>query len=85
MNFGALVSALGPRLVMSLKIFFRLQAIVESSEKQLSLNEIYNWFQSTFAYFRRNAATWKVGQNPRAFVYKQISTLHPWKMIRNGC
>lgn len=27
---------------------------------QLTLNEIYNWFTRTFAYFRRNAATWKV-------------------------
>ncbi|VDO99877.1 unnamed protein product [Soboliphyme baturini] len=35
------------------------QAIMESKEKQLTLNEIYNWFQDTFAYFRRNAATWK--------------------------
>ena len=33
---------------------------MDSKEKQLSLNEIYNWFQSSFAYFRRNAATWKV-------------------------
>lgn len=36
------------------------QGIIESPEKQLTLNEIYNWFQNTFAYFRRNAATWKV-------------------------
>ncbi|XP_056304913.1 forkhead box protein P1a isoform X2 [Danio aesculapii] len=35
------------------------QAILESPEKQLTLNEIYNWFTRTFAYFRRNAATWK--------------------------
>ncbi|XP_078676859.1 forkhead box protein P1-like isoform X15 [Branchiostoma floridae x Branchiostoma belcheri] len=35
------------------------QAIIESPEKQLTLNEIYNWFTRTFAYFRRNAATWK--------------------------
>ncbi|XP_037087425.1 forkhead box protein P4-like [Pollicipes pollicipes] len=35
------------------------QAIVESPDKQLTLNEIYSWFQNTFAYFRRNAATWK--------------------------
>uniref|UniRef100_A0A182U3H2 Fork-head domain-containing protein n=1 Tax=Anopheles melas TaxID=34690 RepID=A0A182U3H2_9DIPT len=35
------------------------QAIIESPEKQLTLNEIYNWFQNTFCYFRRNAATWK--------------------------
>ncbi|XP_076840726.1 LOW QUALITY PROTEIN: forkhead box protein P1a [Brachyhypopomus gauderio] len=35
------------------------QAIFESPDKQLTLNEIYNWFTRTFAYFRRNAATWK--------------------------
>ncbi|XP_047735552.1 forkhead box protein P2-like isoform X7 [Hyalella azteca] len=35
------------------------QSIVESPDKQLTLNEIYSWFQTMFAYFRRNAATWK--------------------------
>ncbi|KAM9376032.1 forkhead box protein P4-like [Pholidichthys leucotaenia] len=35
------------------------QAIMEASDMQLTLNEIYNWFTRTFAYFRRNAATWK--------------------------
>uniref|UniRef100_A0A3P8VGQ9 Fork-head domain-containing protein n=1 Tax=Cynoglossus semilaevis TaxID=244447 RepID=A0A3P8VGQ9_CYNSE len=35
------------------------QAIMESSDMQLTLNEIYNWFTRSFAYFRRNAATWK--------------------------
>uniref|UniRef100_UPI0037E8ED66 forkhead box protein P2-like n=1 Tax=Semicossyphus pulcher TaxID=241346 RepID=UPI0037E8ED66 len=35
------------------------QAIMETSDMQLTLNEIYNWFTRTFAYFRRNAATWK--------------------------
>ncbi|CAL8078311.1 unnamed protein product [Orchesella dallaii] len=35
------------------------QAIIESPDRQLTLNEIYNWFQNTFCYFRRNAATWK--------------------------
>merc|ERR1711892_199491 len=35
------------------------QAINESPGRQLTLNEIYNWFQATFAFFRRNAATWK--------------------------
>lgn len=39
---------------------FLMQAILESPEKQLTLNEIYNWFTRMFAYFRRNAATWKV-------------------------
>lgn len=35
------------------------QAIIESQHKQLTLNEIYQWFQTTFSYFRRNEATWK--------------------------
>ncbi|XP_070803700.1 forkhead box protein P2 isoform X8 [Pituophis catenifer annectens] len=35
------------------------QAIMESTDRQLTLNEIYSWFTRTFAYFRRNAATWK--------------------------
>lgn len=35
------------------------QAIMESREYQLTLNEIYQWFTDTFIYFRRNAATWK--------------------------
>ncbi|CAD6190754.1 unnamed protein product [Caenorhabditis auriculariae] len=35
------------------------QAIMESPDCQLTLNEIYTWFTDTFAYFRRNAATWK--------------------------
>ncbi|XP_046890561.1 LOW QUALITY PROTEIN: forkhead box protein P2-like [Hypomesus transpacificus] len=35
------------------------QAIVESPDLQLTLSEVYSWFTRTFAYFRRNAATWK--------------------------
>ncbi|XP_067110972.1 LOW QUALITY PROTEIN: forkhead box protein P2 [Osmerus mordax] len=35
------------------------QAIMEANDMQLTLNEIYSWFTRTFAYFRRNAATWK--------------------------
>ncbi|XP_035015234.1 forkhead box protein P1 isoform X2 [Hippoglossus stenolepis] len=34
-------------------------SIVESPEKQLTLNEIYNWFTTMFFYFRHNTATWK--------------------------
>ena len=37
------------------------QAINEANGRQLTLNEINNWFQANFAFFRRNAATWKVG------------------------
>lgn len=36
-----------------------MQSIIEAPERQLTLNEIYNWFTTTFCYFRRNAATWK--------------------------
>ena len=36
------------------------QAILEAPDRQLTLNEIYNWFTRMFAYFRRNTATWKV-------------------------
>ena len=39
---------------------FSFQAIIESQEKQLTLNEIYQWFMNTFAFFRKNQATWKV-------------------------
>uniref|UniRef100_A0A1I8I750 Fork-head domain-containing protein n=1 Tax=Macrostomum lignano TaxID=282301 RepID=A0A1I8I750_9PLAT len=35
------------------------QAIIESINRQLTLNEIYIWFQRNFAFFRRNEATWK--------------------------
>lgn len=35
------------------------QAIKESRDGQLTLNEIYLWFQHNFVYFKQNAATWK--------------------------
>lgn len=35
------------------------QAILESPERQLTLNDIYQWFMSTFAFFRKNLPTWK--------------------------
>lgn len=52
------------------------QSIIESPEKQLTLNEIYNWFQNTFCYFRRNAATWKVNLHAafRIFLPFEITT-----------
>nr|XP_004670123.1 forkhead box protein P3 isoform X1 [Jaculus jaculus] len=34
-------------------------AILEAPEKQRTLNEIYCWFTSMFAYFRNHPATWK--------------------------
>jgi len=36
------------------------QSIVESPDHQLTLNEIYKWFENNFSYFRKNAQTWKV-------------------------
>ncbi|XP_004690096.2 PREDICTED: forkhead box protein P3 isoform X2 [Condylura cristata] len=34
-------------------------AILESPEKQRTLNEIYHWFTRMFAFFRNHPATWK--------------------------
>lgn len=34
-------------------------SILESPEKQRTLNDIYNWFTDMFFYFRYNTATWK--------------------------
>ena len=48
-----------PTQKLSFHIIF-IQAVIESPERQLTLHEIYSWFTSTFAYFRRNAASWKV-------------------------
>jgi len=39
---------------------YYVQAILDSPAKQLTLNEIYQWFMNTFAFFRKNLATWKV-------------------------
>uniref|UniRef100_A0A3B5K4C4 Forkhead box P3b n=1 Tax=Takifugu rubripes TaxID=31033 RepID=A0A3B5K4C4_TAKRU len=41
-------------------------SILESPDKQRSLNEIYNWFTTKFSYFRNNTATWKVCNAPLA-------------------
>ena len=45
------------------EFFVVFQAIHETSDHQLTLHEIYNWFTTMFAYFRRNAASWKVRKN----------------------
>ncbi|EYB92652.1 hypothetical protein Y032_0191g1299 [Ancylostoma ceylanicum] len=49
------------------------QAIMESPDCQLTLNEIYTWFTETFAYFRRNAATWKVRYSYNLSFYLPLS------------
>ena len=48
---------------INFEIFVVFQAIHETSDHQLTLHEIYNWFTTMFAYFRRNAASWKVRKN----------------------
>jgi forkhead box protein P len=35
------------------------QSIIEANDHQLTLNEIYKWFETNFSYFRKNAQTWK--------------------------
>ena len=40
------------------------QAILESASKQLTLNDIYKWFQNNFSYFKSSSAKiWKVEKN----------------------
>ena len=41
------------------------QAIIESPNNQLTLSDIYAWFQSTFGHFRQHNATWKVTRNTK--------------------
>ena len=60
MIFKHYVLQLHTDLISSIDIFPHFQAIHESPDQQLTLHEIYNWFTVTFAYFRRNAASWKV-------------------------
>ena len=48
---------------MVVKFSTHLQAILEAPYQQLTLHDIYTWFTSTFCYFRRNAASWKVSFN----------------------
>ena len=59
-----------------------VQAVVESPERQLTLHEIYNWFTTTFAYFRRNAASWKVQKQKNIsttfLVQFSLYLLGPW-------
>lgn len=50
------------------------QSILESPDKQRSLNEIYNWFTTKFSYFRNNTATWKVCNAPLALIGCQSAT-----------
>lgn len=51
------------------------QAILESADNQLTLNEIYNWFQDTFCYFRRNAPTWKNAVRHNLSLHKCFSRI----------
>ena len=63
-----------------------LQAIIESPHKQLTLNEIYQWFQNTFAYFRRNEATWKVNSICTVLSAKgHNSEIHVTHQVINSC
>ena len=58
-----------------------VQAVVESPEKQLTLHEIYSWFTTTFAYFRRNQASWKVITNlviPISVIKKETMVASVW-------
>ena len=60
-------------LVSSNKVRTHLQAILEAPYQQLTLHDIYTWFTTTFCYFRRNAASWKVSSNSNAAVMATCS------------
>lgn len=62
------------RSMISFCLFLQFQAIIESPHRQLTLSEIYQWFANTFAYFRRNEATWKV--NIQNFLQHQQNLIH---------
>lgn len=34
---------------------------MESASSQLTLNQIYAWFEANFAFYRYNTSSWKVG------------------------
>lgn len=60
-RYVSLIASNSTHFLVYLHPFFpTLKAIHESPDQQLTLHEIYNWFTVTFAYFRRNAASWKV-------------------------
>lgn len=54
---NAFLLSSGPEYSLTYSV---LQSILESPDKQRTLNEIYNWFTTMFFYFRHNTATWKV-------------------------
>ncbi|KAE8292992.1 Forkhead box protein P1 Forkhead-related transcription factor 1 [Larimichthys crocea] len=58
------------------------QSILESPDKQRTLNEIYNWFTTMFYYFRHNTATWK---NACGTTSAYTSVLCEWKEERELC
>ncbi|XP_035015232.1 forkhead box protein P1 isoform X1 [Hippoglossus stenolepis] len=64
-------------------------SIVESPEKQLTLNEIYNWFTTMFFYFRHNTATWKnspvVSRMLCVTTSAYTSVLYEWREERGLC
>lgn len=74
-NYSKLLKEITNEVLDVLNKFRIFQAIIESPDKQLTLNEIYNWFQTTFCYFRRNAATWKVGFSDNYTLIKHTHTL----------
>ena len=52
---------------------------MEVPDKQLTLHGIYDWFTSTFAYFRRNLKSWKVRLN-----IATLRVLYKWERTDLG-
>ncbi|GLD69228.1 forkhead box protein P4 isoform X1, partial [Lates japonicus] len=57
-NSDKYCTPIASELAQNCEFYKNADAILESPDRQLTLNEIYNWFTRKFAYFRRNTATW---------------------------
>ena len=61
------------------------QAILESASKQLTLNDIYKWFQNNFSYFKSSSAKiWKVDQNVLSYkINEKFSEIYQIQFVHS--
>ena len=59
------------------------QAILESASKQLTLNDIYKWFQNNFSYFKSSSAKiWKVEKNVLSYeINEKFSEIYQIQLV----
>ena len=61
------------------------QAILESASKQLTLNDIYKWFQNNFSYFKSSSAKiWKVDKNVLSYeINEKFSEIYQIQFVHS--